>query len=91
MSPSETSPLSPWTRTNRTLPTVESLRDSVVEPVQAAAFWAAIGLPLLYVPMLATGAGWEYPIALAALFLLNAVAFVVGHEHNQPESGRLTE
>lgn len=85
MSPSETSPLSALTRTNRTLPNVASLRSAVAEPVQAAAFWSAIALPLVYVPMLATGVVWEHPVALLALFVLNIVAFVVGHEHNQPD------
>ena len=88
MSPSETSSMSGWFQTNRTLPSIDSLRASLVEPVQAVAFWTAIGLPLVYVPMLATGTGWQNPIALLALLLLNVAAFVVGHEHNLPESGR---
>lgn len=88
MSPSETSSMSGWSQTNRTLPSIDSVRSSLVEPVQAIAFWAAIGLPLVYVPMLATGAVWQNPIALLALLMLNIAAFVVGHEHNLPESGR---
>lgn len=88
MSPSETSSLSGWLRTDRTLPSIESVRANLVEPVQAIAFWTAIGLPLVYLPMLATGAVWQNPMALLALLLLNVAAFVVGHEHNLPESGR---
>lgn len=91
MSPSETSPLAAWTQTNRTLPTLETIRSTFAGPVQAIAFWAAIGLPLLYVPMLATGAIWEDPVALFVLFVLNIVAFVVGHEHNQPDSSQKTD
>jgi hypothetical protein len=64
------------------------VRANLVEPVQAIAFWTAIGLPLVYLPMLATGAVWQNPMALLALLLLNVAAFVVGHEHNLPESGR---
>lgn len=85
MSPSETSPLFASLGTSRTLPAIESVASAVVEPVRAAAFWTAIALPLLYVPMLATGAIWEHPVALLALLTLNLVAFVVGHEHNQPD------
>lgn len=85
MSPSGTSPLSASIGTNRTLPAIESVRSALVEPVRAAAFWTAIALPLVYVPMLTTSAIWEHPVVLLALFVLNAVAFVVGHEHNQPD------
>ncbi|MEF8800775.1 MAG: hypothetical protein V5A38_02605 [Halolamina sp.] len=88
MSPSETSSMSGWLRTDRTLPAIESLRSALLEPVQAIAFWTAIGLPLVYVPMLATGAVWQNPVAVLAILVLNIVAFVVGHEHNLPESGR---
>jgi hypothetical protein len=88
MSPSETSPLAASLRMNRTLPAIETVRSALVEPVRAAAFWTAITLPLVYVPMLATGAIGEHPVALLALIALNAVAFVVGHEHNQPDASR---
>jgi len=36
--------------------------------------------------MLVTETVWESPLMLLALFALNALAFVVGHGHNQPES-----
>jgi hypothetical protein len=52
-----------------------------VASVRAVAFWAAILLPLTYVPA-AYGAmgldGWS-PLALIAL---HAACAVVGHEHN---------
>lgn len=87
MSPSETSSMSGFLRTDRTLPSIESVRSALVEPIQAVAFWTAIGLPLVYAPMLVTGAVGQNPIALLALLMLNIAAFVVGHEHNLPESG----
>ena len=86
MSPSETSPLAGSNRTRLALPSFATLRSLLLPRVRAAAFWSAIALPLIYVPMLATEAVWEEPLALFALFLLNALAFVVGHGHNQPES-----
>lgn len=85
MSPSETSPMAGLFHRQSTLPSIESVRSHVMPPVRAAAFWTAIALPLVYVPMLATGAVWQHPLALLSLFLLNVVAFVVGHDHNQPD------
>ncbi len=55
---------------------------SMLGPVRAAAFWAAVGLPLTYLPMVATGAVWNRPIVFCALLALNAVAFLVGHDHD---------
>jgi hypothetical protein len=54
--------------------------------VRATAFWTAIALPLITVPMLATEVAWESPLTLLALFFVNALAFVVGHGHNQPDA-----
>jgi hypothetical protein len=68
-------------------PALETLRTAVVSPVRALAFWAAIALPLLSVPMLTTGVVWEHPLALLSLFLLNGVALLVGHGHKQPDDG----
>jgi hypothetical protein len=68
-----------------TLPALESVRSLVMPPVRAAAFWTAIALPVVYIPMLATGVVWEHPLALLTLFVLNMVAFVVGHDHNRPD------
>jgi len=73
---------------NRTwlrLPALETLRSAVLPPVRALAFWTAIALPLLYVPMLTTDVVWEHPLALLSVFLLNGVALLVGHGHKQPD------
>jgi hypothetical protein len=56
-----------------------------VASVRAVAFWAAIILPLAYVPA-AYGAmgfeGWS-PLALIAL---HAACVVIGHDHDSAES-----
>lgn len=59
--------------------------------VRVVAFWAAILLPLTYLPML-FGAGAEtlglvgQPHVFLALIALNLLAFLVGHDHKLPES-----
>ena len=50
--------------------------------VRRAAFWAAVGLPFLHIPLLLTGLG--SPTALEAflvLVVLNVVALVLGRPH----------
>jgi len=72
-------------RMGEALPSAEAVRALLVPPVRAAAFWAAIALPVVYLPMVATGVLWEQPLALLGLFVLNLVAFVAGHDHNRPD------
>lgn len=60
-------------------------RSRLFRPVEAFAFWTAIALPFLYVPLLVYGL--ETPSELAAflgLVCLNVVAFVIGHRYNRP-------
>lgn len=56
----------------------------VFRPIEAIAFWTAIVLPFLYVPLLFYGL--ESTPELAAFFALvgiNVVAFVIGHRYNR--------
>ena len=50
--------------------------------VQAFAFWTAVGLPAVYLPLLATGlnATWQQ-LLLIGLLVLNAVMIVLGHQY----------
>jgi hypothetical protein len=55
---------------------------SLVAPIRGFAFWMAIALPFLYVPLLAT----EFQSAavrttFGALVLCNVLALLVGHSH----------
>ena len=86
MSPPEQSSMAGSNRWRLGLPSRALFRTQLLPLVRATAFWSAIALPLLTVPMLATEAVWESPLTLLALFLLNALAFVVGHGHNQPDA-----
>lgn len=52
------------------------------EPLSAVAFWSAIALPLLYVPLLAAGLGTVQDLLLfLGLFALHLVALFAGRSH----------
>ena len=57
---------------------------SLKRPVQFLAFWVAVTLPFVHVPLLARGLG-DPTVTLAFFVLLaaNALALYVGHGHNQ--------
>ena len=58
-------------------------RQTLHRPVQTVSFWAAIGLPILYVPLLMTTpvtTGDERLVA--ALVVLHAVALLLGHSYD---------
>jgi hypothetical protein len=60
---------------------------SYVRPLfQATAFWSAIAMPFLYIPLLLGGlTGGEAP-AFVGLIAANGLALVLGHGHRQSES-----
>ncbi|MFB6139183.1 MAG: hypothetical protein ABEJ26_01960 [Halosimplex sp.] len=55
----------------------------VVAPFTGVAFWAAVALPFLHLPLLlATGLSSEpYTNAFLALLAANVLALLVGHSH----------
>lgn len=60
-----------------------SVGSSVVSPVTAVAFWTAIALPFLHLPLLLL-TGLSAPnttSAFVALLGLNVLALLVGHPH----------
>lgn len=84
MSTSEPSPSVP-VNTDALPGSAAAVAASVLRPVRAVAFWAAVALPLVYLPLFVTGAVWDRPLAFGALLALNFVAFLVGHGHD-PET-----
>lgn len=67
-------------------PTTSSLGKAIARRVRvtllAVTFWSAIVLPVLYVPLLATGLDTvARTVAFLVLFGLNVVALVVGHPY----------
>lgn len=60
-----------------------SLRDAVLNPIKLLAFWSAIALPFLYLPLLATGLeSQSVLLAFVSLVVLNVCALVVGHRYD---------
>jgi len=60
--------------------TAPDLRESLLTPVRGLAFWTAVALPFLYLPLLVSGLGSQ-PVRLAflAMVAINAVALWLGH------------
>jgi len=51
----------------------------LARPIRFVAFWVAVALPFLYLPLLVGGLEGSEPIAFGALLAANVVALVVGH------------
>lgn len=61
-----------------------ALMNYVARPLKWVAFWAAVVLPFLHLPLLATGLDSESStLAFLALVGLNVLALYVGHPHNR--------
>ena len=61
---------------------VPSVGRTLVAPIRGVAFWTAIALPFLYIPLLATGLqSTAVRTAFGVLVLANAVALLVGHSY----------
>ena len=59
----------------------ETIR-TVLRNLRVASFWAAIVLPVTYLPLLAGGLGGTEALLFAALVAVNAGAFVLGHDYD---------
>lgn len=74
-------------RTDTEQPSDQSGRFAVsalAHPFEAIAFWSAIALPFLYLPLLVSGLGSTPQFsAFLALLALHAVAIVGGHRYNR--------
>jgi hypothetical protein len=79
MSPSTTP--SESTRLERVLPQAKRLLNSPRDrlPVRAVSFYLAIGLPFVYLPMIAGGLSVENAPLVLLLLAANAVTLVLGH------------
>jgi len=77
---------SPSTTVTDVLPRDASSVAVLTKPIEAIGFWAAVALPFLYVPLLATGIE-QQSSQLAALLLigLHVAALVVGRHHKADE------
>ena len=81
---------SPSTATDD-LPRPADLRDAlplsdlgvVAAPLRFVAFWTAVALPFLYLPLLVGGLGGGQTTAFVSLLLLNVAALVLGHDYGR--------
>jgi hypothetical protein len=57
---------------------------SVKAPLQFVGFWVAVSLPFVHLPLLANGLdGLENALLFVGLLVLNLLALLVGHGHEQ--------
>lgn len=62
---------------------IATVRKQIAEPLRIVAFWGAIMLPFLYVPLLATGLDTvAQTVVFLALLVLNLITLVIGHSHS---------
>ena len=55
----------------------------LLQPLQAAGFWAAVGLPFIYVPLVLQGLETtEVQLTVAVLLALHVLALVLGRQYN---------
>jgi len=50
--------------------------------IRRVSFWAAIVLPVVYLPLLSSGSGAETGYLVLGLLALNLIALFVGHNHH---------
>jgi len=63
-----------------------AFRNRALAGVRAAAFWAAIVLPLAYVPAAYGAMGFDGAWSALALIAVHMACVVIGHEHNAADS-----
>ena len=62
---------------------VQTLRTIAVRPIETAAFWAAILIPLAYPALMDGGLDGKELFLLLGALALNAAALVLGRDHNR--------
>lgn len=62
---------------------VRKLSSLVAQPLRFVAFWAAVGLPFLYLPLLYGGLSGDRLFVFAGLIVANVVALRLGHDHRR--------
>lgn len=61
-----------------------TVQQTLSRAFRATAFWLAVGLPFLYLPLLVTGfSGRDEQGAFVGLVILNVVSLVVGHGYRR--------
>ena len=75
---------SPPLTESRPAPDGHSIRRRFLDPVQGVAFWAAIALPFVQVPIVFSGLNEKSTVvAFIGLLVLNILALYVGHTYHR--------
>lgn len=68
---------------------LEAIREQfgavLVRSMEAVAFWLAVALPFLYLPLLANGTSGQEAVVFVGLLVVNVVALVAGHGYHRNE------
>lgn len=67
--------------------TASEIVRNAVRHLRGVSFWAAIFLPITYLPLLSGGLVGGEALLFVALIAINAGAFVLGHDH-EPTAAR---
>lgn len=63
---------------------VDAESERVVYPLKGVAFWSAVALPFLHLPLLAAGLDTQgRTMAFVVLLTLNVVALLLGHPYRR--------
>lgn len=65
--------------------TTERLVGSLARGLEALAFWTAVGLPLVYLPLMLNGLPGSEGVVLAVLLVAHGVALIAGHDYAREE------
>lgn len=60
---------------------VETVLGGTARTIEALAFWTAVGLPLVYLPLIVGGGAGQQWIALVGLLLVHVVVLVASHDY----------
>lgn len=69
------------------LDSARTVADHVRPLLQATAFWSAVAMPFLYVPLLLGGLTSGEAATFVGLLVANAAALVLGHGHRADDAG----
>lgn len=58
---------------------VETVAGGVARVLEALAFWMAVGLPFVYLPLIVGGVTGQQWMAIAALLVAHVVSLIAGH------------
>lgn len=62
----------------------DAVTTALSRPIEAIAFWTAVALPFLYIPLLIYGLETSGQVlAFLGLITLNVIAFVLGHGYKR--------